>query len=363
MPSYQKELEVAIKAVRRASILTANVQSRVIANKSSSTITKSDASPVTVADYAAQAIVINALKCSFPCDEIVAEESSDGLSDDFLNLILNEINENAPKPEDVSLCNKEYPLSSTKNVAEIINNGGSKGGSQGRFWCLDPIDGTKGFLRGQQFAVCLALIENGKVQLGCVGCPNLKLNDFDDDDDATLTTGKKYEDPEKYGYIFYAITDEEKAYYVETLERGNNRPQVIEPHANAVTDFSKMISVEGVEKTHSSHDKQDIIKSELGINKSVHLDSQVKYCLLALGLGHVYLRLPIKMDFEEKIWDHAAGNALVRAVGGCHTSSLSDEPLDFSKGRTLKTKGVIASVIPANLHSKIVASAKKAILG
>ena len=43
-------------------------------------------------------------------------------------------------------------------------------------WALDPIDGTKGFLRGEQFAVCLALIVGGNVQLGVMGCPNLPVN-------------------------------------------------------------------------------------------------------------------------------------------------------------------------------------------
>jgi hypothetical protein len=43
-------------------------------------------------------------------------------------------------------------------------------------WTLDPIDGTKGFLRGGQYAVCLALIENAQVQLGVMGCPNLLVD-------------------------------------------------------------------------------------------------------------------------------------------------------------------------------------------
>lgn len=43
-------------------------------------------------------------------------------------------------------------------------------------WTLDPIDGTKGFLRGEQFAVCLALIVGGNVQLGVMGCPNLPVD-------------------------------------------------------------------------------------------------------------------------------------------------------------------------------------------
>src|SRR5205085_231075 len=40
-------------------------------------------------------------------------------------------------------------------------------------WTLDPIDGTKGFLRGEQYCVCLALIRRGRVETGVLGCPNL----------------------------------------------------------------------------------------------------------------------------------------------------------------------------------------------
>jgi 3'(2'), 5'-bisphosphate nucleotidase len=40
-------------------------------------------------------------------------------------------------------------------------------------WTLDPIDGTKGFLRGGQYAVCLALVVDAQVELGVIGCPNL----------------------------------------------------------------------------------------------------------------------------------------------------------------------------------------------
>lgn len=43
-------------------------------------------------------------------------------------------------------------------------------------WALDPIDGTKGFLRGGQYAVCLALIVDGVVQLGVMGTPNLAVD-------------------------------------------------------------------------------------------------------------------------------------------------------------------------------------------
>lgn len=42
-------------------------------------------------------------------------------------------------------------------------------------WTLDPIDGTKGFLRGEQYAVCLAFIVDSVVQVGVMGCPNLPV--------------------------------------------------------------------------------------------------------------------------------------------------------------------------------------------
>jgi 3'(2'), 5'-bisphosphate nucleotidase len=43
-------------------------------------------------------------------------------------------------------------------------------------WTIDPIDGTKGFLRGEQYAVCLSFIVDSIVQVGVIGCPNLPVN-------------------------------------------------------------------------------------------------------------------------------------------------------------------------------------------
>lgn len=43
-------------------------------------------------------------------------------------------------------------------------------------WTIDPIDGTKGFLRGEQYAVCLAFLVDAEVQVGVLGCPNLPLD-------------------------------------------------------------------------------------------------------------------------------------------------------------------------------------------
>ena len=47
-----------------------------------------------------------------------------------------------------------------------------------RIWVLDPIDGTKGFMRGEHYCIALALLVNGKPTLSVMGCPNLQLQEI-----------------------------------------------------------------------------------------------------------------------------------------------------------------------------------------
>lgn len=357
--SFERELLVATQAVRKASLLTKRIQAQVIAHRASTTITKSDNSPVTVGDYAAQTIIINAIKANFPDDEIVGEESSEGLEDSFVSDILRELNENDKvfnaeyDVEDQKLLsNSAFPLKTIQDVKTVIDFGNSKGGNKGRIWCLDPIDGTKGFLRGEQFAVCLALIIDGNPRIGIIGCPNLSLEDYG---------GKDLEGHEPFGYIFRAVEGMGSFYASAAKVSSKDSTLWAKTHVRKLTSTNDMVSLEGVEKGHSSHDEQSQIKSSLGISSSLHLDSQVKYCLLALGLGDVYLRLPIKLDYQEKIWDHAAGNVIVIEAGGIHTSAMKNEPLDFGQGRTLLTKGVIASCGPEELHDLVVRTSERSI--
>ncbi|SCU80537.1 LADA_0B08108g1_1 [Lachancea dasiensis] len=357
---FEKELFVATQALRKASLLTKRIQSQVIASKDS-TITKEDTSPVTVGDYSAQAVIINAIKANFPEDKIVGEEESTGLSDAFVSKILSEIQENdshfakvfgasASGFPGMQFTTKEFPLSSLEDVRKVIDLGNYEGGGKSRFWCLDPIDGTKGFLRGEQFAVCLALIVDGVVQLGCIGCPNLQLAHYGGKDPSPQSA-------QELGYIFRAVRGQ-GAFYAPMISDFEWMPI----NCRTLSTTKDMVSLEGVEKGHSAHSEQSQVKEQLGITSSLHLDSQVKYCLLALGLGDVYLRLPLKLSYQEKIWDHAAGNVLVLEAGGVHTDSFNNLPLDFSQGRTLVSKGVIASSGPEDLHQSVV-KASSAVLG
>ncbi|MCO5568524.1 hypothetical protein L7F22_022223 [Adiantum nelumboides] len=67
------------------------------------------------------------------------------------------------------------PKLTKENVLEAVVRGRSQGGSIGRHWVLDPTAGTKGFVRGDQYAVALALLDEGEVVLGVLACPNLPL--------------------------------------------------------------------------------------------------------------------------------------------------------------------------------------------
>lgn len=60
---------------------------------------------------------------------------------------------------------------------------------------------------------------------------------------------------------------------------------------------------ESVEAAHSDHSTNSRIATLLGIEKqSVRMDSQAKYCSIARGDGDIYLRLPVSITYEEKIW-------------------------------------------------------------
>src|SRR5204863_3918492 len=118
---------------------------------------------------------------------------------------------------------------------------------------------------------------------------------------------------------------------------------------------------EGVESGHSSHDDSAAVAKRLGITApSVRLDSQAKYPSIARGAGDIYLRLPTSKDYREKIWDHAAGDLIVREAGGW-VSNIYGTRLDFSKGRTLAAnQGVVAS--QASIHGQVI-DAVQAVLG
>ncbi|KAF9809641.1 hypothetical protein IEO21_07333 [Rhodonia placenta] len=339
--TYSAERQVAIAAVRRACVLTDSVFNKLVRNE---TLTKDDKSPVTVGDFSAQAVINTILGRTFPQDPIVGEEDSADLrteSGASLRARVVELANEALRADLRTGEKDEWGLGpkytySAEDLVETIDRGNYAGARSGRMWTLDPIDGTKGFLRGEQYAVCLALIVDARVELGVIGCPNLPA-------DAADPTGAR-------GSLFVAVRGQ-----------GAYQLPLADPLAESVLQNRLVIPafaqdelnlLESVEKAHAKLSFNERVARLLGITRApTRMDSQAKYCALARGDGGVYLRMPTGVGYKEKIWDHAPGSVLVEEAGGIVTDSRG-EPLDFGLGRTLgENYGVVAAGKTA--HGKV----------
>jgi 3'(2'), 5'-bisphosphate nucleotidase len=206
-------------------------------------------------------------------------------------------------------------------------------GPVGRHWTVDPVDGTKGFLRGGQYAVALALIEDGQVALGVLGCPNLAV----DASNPAAGTGCLFV-AERGGGAWQLPLDDAG----EVSEGGQAAERPVK--VSDTTDLRAARWAESLEPGHSSQPEAAQVVNLLGITtQPIRVDSQVKYALVARGDASIYLRLPIG-GYVENIWDHAAGSLLVREAGG-KVSDADGHELDFTTGRKLsRNRGILAAV-------------------
>ena len=327
--NYELERKIAIEAVSKASKLCIAVQKSLAKDDS---IDKLDKSPVTIADFGSQAVVNYILNKNFKEDIFVGEEDSDYLRDPKNSLLKSKVYEK------VKSILGEF---TDEEILKTIDLGNVECDYSKRYWTLDPIDGTKGFLRGDQYAIALGLVENGKVVLGVLGCPNLHS-----------PFSKVGKGDLKPGCIFVAVKDEGS--FVRSLDGSSeNRVEVDKIDLPENTVFC-----ESVESAHTAHGRSAEIAKILGVTAEPYrIDSQCKYGAVAQGDASIYLRLPVKKGYQEKIWDHAAGSIIVEEAGG-KVTDINGKPLDFSIGRELlKNKGIIAS--NGILHGKILEAVKK----
>ncbi|PCH34604.1 3(2),5-bisphosphate nucleotidase HAL2 [Wolfiporia cocos MD-104 SS10] len=344
--AYDAERQVAVAAVRRACVLTSSVFNKLVRNE---TLTKDDKSPVTVGDFSAQALVNTMLGRAFPDDPIVGEEDSADLRDPSGAALRDRVvalaNEALTAPLEAHE-KAEWGIGGRALTADellaAIDRGNHAGGRTGRMWTLDPIDGTKGFLRGEQYAVCLALVVDARVELGVIGCPNLPA-------DPAQPGGAR-------GCIFVAVRGQ-GAHQLPLADPLGAAP----PRRLAIPAFGAdpLNLLESVEKAHAKLSFNERVAQILGVTRApTRMDSQAKYCALARGDGGVYLRMPTGTGYREKIWDHAPGSVLVEEAGGVITDSRG-EPLDFGLGRTLgENFGVVAA--GKEVHSRVLGAIKRA---
>jgi 3'(2'), 5'-bisphosphate nucleotidase len=308
----QPEVRFALESVRQASLLVRQVQAELVPPA----LTKEDRSPVTIADFASQALVARLMADDFPDDPLVAEEDSNALrapgSGANLELV-------------TSYVARTSGPASPDQVCAWIDRGCAE--QSDRFWTLDPIDGTKGFLRGDQYAVALALVENGAVQIGVLGCPNLVDGQTPNLDGA--------------GSLVIAVRG------LGTWTTSLSAPGDFIPlHVSARSQPSEARLLRSFETGHTNVDQIDFFVEAAGIRAApLLMDSQAKYAVLAAGRGDLLLRLlsASKPGYREKIWDQAAGSLVLEEAGGCITD-LDGKRLDFTTGRTLAhNRGVLAS--------------------
>jgi len=320
---YESEQQLAAAIVAEVCGLTGRVQDRIVAAGDS--LAKGDRSPVTLADLATQIVVSHRLKESFPADPLLAEEDSGAL-------------DASPEMAEKVFEQARRNLSgiTPEAMIEALDRGGHTGEGE-RYWVLDPIDGTKGFLRGDQYAVALALVDGGRVVVGVLGCPNLPAPA-----DAASDTA---------GFLFSAIAGR------GTTTRPLDGQEFVAARVDQITDPADAVLCESVVAAHAAHSVQAGIASRLGITvPSFRIDSQCKYAVVARGEASIYLRLPRDTSYREKVWDHAAGSLVLEEAGG-RVSDLDGRPLDFSQGRLLGNhRGIVCT--NGTIHEQVLAACR-----
>ena len=312
MDEHSPEVITAIRATVMAAELCQRVRRELAGVEP---ILKGDRSPVTIADFGSQAVICKLIKEKFPNDVIVAEEDSKELRTPARSKILEQVTRHV---------GNFIPEASPEKVCSWIDYRSHT--LQKRFWTLDPIDGTKGFIRGDQYAIAFALIEKRAVKFGLMACPNLHL-------DKDQPQGKR-------GCLFLAIKG--KGSFQMDLQGGNK--QLLS--ASKTKAPSEAVFTESVELDHADHLFHQRLARKLNIAKpSLRIDSQAKYGIVARGEATFYLRVPSPWEpgYKENIWDHAAGSIIAEEAGGKVTDTLGN-PLDFFSGIKMnKNHGILVT--------------------
>lgn len=385
-----------VKAVREACIITELVRQTCDLKGNNShnndedddekkkkmVVVKDDQSPATIADFAAQAILIMLLKAQFPNIPFVAEENASELKKKDQDGLLEQITQLVRQVPTLDTVSQQDVLESIDSGDYDPSNRQEEDESKSMFWCIDPIDGTKGYLRNDQYAVCLGLIQyqkstgtaktsiSGVPVLGVLGCPCLPEEFHLEDPPPSQNDHGTSPSSSTRGTILHACTgggvatmsclkkDTDHNTYRQIASRNSMGDIIIHRKSPAVNRF-----VESVETGSTNHSFSAKVAANINCFQSkepLRLDSQAKYAAVARGDAAVYLRLA---NYQHCIWDHAAGACIVREAGGHVTDALGNT-LDFAAGRTLSRNsgGIVATsgcAANPNLHKTIIATIAK----
>ncbi|KAK3317285.1 hypothetical protein B0T19DRAFT_288931 [Cercophora scortea] len=335
---YAHERRIAELAVQRASVVAKNVCRSTLP----AAISKLDASPVTIADFAAQALLISAIHAVFPADSFVGEEDATALRADphLANQVWNLVS--TAHLEDAE---SDALLATPATVAEmcdVIDLGGrGNGGRTGRFWALDPIDGTAAFIKNQQYAVSLALIEDGREVLGVLGCPNLSPS-------GPVTETNI--DADGMGLMLSAVRHQGAV----TRPMGRGAIQPAQEITWASEDPVELKDVHFID-SKVTHEGRSLARQIGAYYPGTELySSHMRYVALILGgRTRAHVRVPKTRQAVSYIWDHAGAQLIYTESGkGKKVTDLLGEEIDFGGSRQLSGNwGVVAA--DETVHARI----------
>lgn len=175
-------------------------------------------------------------------------------------------------------------------VSEEAHSRGRVPHIDGRFWLVDPLDGTREFIdRTGEFTVNIALVEDGEPSLGVVLAPALRR----------LFGGAR-------GIGALAEQD------------GKRRSIACRrPPAEGLTVVSS--------RSHGDRAALTAFLAGRRVASSAYAGSSLKFCLVAAGEADLYPRLGRTME-----WDTAAGHAVLAAAGG-RVARLDGQELRYAK--------------------------------
>lgn len=321
----ERELEIASKAVQLCADLTKQLQRYL---EEESAVKKSDFSPVTIGDFAVQALLTSAIHHEFPDDTFLAEESA------------GELRQNEPLLDQVWGLIESHRLSFTEakpalrtpgskdELMDLIDMGGRNDKTDsGRTWVFDPIDGTATFMQGQQYAINCAFLIDGVEQIGIIGCPNLSPAATSTHEDAT--------DPEGLGLMIYAIR--RQGTWKRSMQTSSDLlpAMQIPRHGDAVSMESLVWSDCSTYTSTIQHLHQQVAAKLNTTWPGVDLySSLMKYAALGLGHSSICIRIFKYASWRSNMWDHAGGVLIFEEAGG-RVTDLEGRSIDFSKGRKM----------------------------
>ncbi|PTB65379.1 carbohydrate phosphatase [Trichoderma citrinoviride] len=336
-----------------------------------------------MADFGAQALLMAALRGSFPHDGFVGEEDAEALRSDrqLADAVYGLVREEALRSggfrsgkhseeesvgadgdeEDVTMASLPAP-ESLEEMLELLDLAGrGRPGPQGRFWIMDPVDGTATFLKGQQYAVALALVEDGREVLSVVCYPNLSL-----DDGGGGVVAETSVDEHGCGVMLSCVRGQGAEYRKLSAEQqqqhrlGPARKLARLPTPASLADLR---FVDCLASRSSRLDIAEGIARQVGAMPFPGADlwsSHVRYAALMLGGGdgssghHVMMRVPVGArgaPSKACVWDHAGSQLLYAEMGG-KVTDLEGREMDFGRGRTLAGNwGLVAA--PEGVHGEL----------